>query len=690
MTTHSKDDVSRDGATQVSERAVGRFSRHWVTVALATMTAFGCGARVNGGNTGSETHWLQACDADSDCGQYSCLCGICSRACDSDGQCDEGDNPDGQCTARDDVDSDVKCATSDPERICAPKDGQVTPQPAPIDGEICDGSDDIRLLTQSYGGGPLPSTYGFFGAYGSSFLAIDGMCNFWVSRRLGQVIVGSVTDRSVLEGYETTYYQNLRRFAAFNPAGGCTDAGTFVVADPSGVVEFTCGAQDPPAGWEDTRTAASELASALTLLGERSTGSLRAVFVRAESSNSDIALWPLDLDPSAWVLEESLSWDVFARPGFGVGFAAGERAETLRMAAEDEETGYGKEFSFIGAQGPQQLRLLLRDDIPPKVFAALDAARRSIYGRDSLGETCDVGTGCDAGTCMTRSEAVGGGNACNTCITPDDNGSEWACQSNADCCAGLTCCVDCGEKSGTCIAEPDPCEVCTESGANWQPGDKACLPACVPDSVCWNECRGVCSIDNCEACGRSDECWAAGCEIRELGPFQVDCVAPTDTETPPDSSCSIDATDPALPGVTVHLEADACTFASGQGGQFRYTVTFDQSLDFTTEASQGCGLCGAASELDTWVSFRISDGAIAYCPECDVGCCAPTQSTAMSLDAQSVEGTVDWPGLQWSGPSDTTNQPSGAFPPGSYAATVTVELPGLGEVVATLPVEVTE
>lgn len=692
MTTHNENERSSiSGARRVTRPVVGVSKTTWGAAAIgAALSLAACGARVNGGNTGSETHWLQACDADSDCGSYACLCGICSRACENDGQCDEGDNPDGKCAASETIGSDGKCGGDVPAQICVSQDHSDTSEP-PTDPEICDGSDDIRLLTQSYGGGEVPSTYGFFGAYGWSFLAIDGECNFWLSNQPGQVLVGEVTDRSVLDSYEASYYQKLGRFAGYHPSGGCPDAGASYVADPSGAVQFVCDAQEPPEYWEETRDAASDLAAALTLVGERSRGSLRAVLLQATSESSNVAPWPLDSDPTDWVIEESLSWDIFARPDFGIGFNAGERAEALRTATAGETNWYGKTFSYAGAAGTQQLSLLVRDDIPPKVFAALEATQKSFYGQETLGETCDVSTGCDNGlTCMARSESAGGGNACNTCITPDDNGAEWACQSNADCCGGLTCCVDCGDKSGTCIAEPDPCETCVESGANWQPGDKACLPACIPDSVCWSECRGACSLDNCEACGRSDDCWAAGCEIRELGAFQVDCVAPTESEDPPNTSCEVDATDVSLAGVNVHLEADRCQFESGQGGQFRYTVTFEQALDFTTEASAGCSMCGAPSEAETWVNFRIADGAVAYCPECDVGCCAPAPAAQVSLDAQSVEGTVDWPGLQWSGPSDTSNEPSGAFPPGSYAATVTVELPGLGQIVATLPIEVTE
>lgn len=42
------------------------------------------------------------------------------------------------------------------------------------------------------------------------------------------------------------------------------------------------------------------------------------------------------------------------------------------------------------------------------------------------------------------------------------------------------------------------------------------------------------------------------------------------------------------------------------------------------------------------------------------------------------------------GTSDTGNAPAGVFPAGSYAVTVTVTLPGLGAVSASLPITVTD
>lgn len=45
-----------------------------------------------------ETHWLEACQFDEDCGVGHCLCGICSTGCETDRDCDAG-TPRGLCYA---------------------------------------------------------------------------------------------------------------------------------------------------------------------------------------------------------------------------------------------------------------------------------------------------------------------------------------------------------------------------------------------------------------------------------------------------------------------------------------------------------------------------------------------------------------------------------------------------------------
>lgn len=57
----------------------------WCAVCLPSLTA--CGARSQ--KVGGETSWLKDCKTNSDCGQGSCLCNVCTRACDNAADCQE-------------------------------------------------------------------------------------------------------------------------------------------------------------------------------------------------------------------------------------------------------------------------------------------------------------------------------------------------------------------------------------------------------------------------------------------------------------------------------------------------------------------------------------------------------------------------------------------------------------------------
>ncbi len=57
------------------------------------------------GGTDSSTHWLRACEADTDCAGLECLCGVCSQACAGEAECQAVDGAavcrrgrDGECS----------------------------------------------------------------------------------------------------------------------------------------------------------------------------------------------------------------------------------------------------------------------------------------------------------------------------------------------------------------------------------------------------------------------------------------------------------------------------------------------------------------------------------------------------------------------------------------------------------------
>lgn len=57
----------------------------WVVLGVAAFA--GCGAEVASGGTDSNTHWLDQCSNDTECGDLKCYCGLCTAACAGDEAC---------------------------------------------------------------------------------------------------------------------------------------------------------------------------------------------------------------------------------------------------------------------------------------------------------------------------------------------------------------------------------------------------------------------------------------------------------------------------------------------------------------------------------------------------------------------------------------------------------------------------
>ncbi|MDB4990377.1 MAG: hypothetical protein JWN04_5555, partial [Myxococcaceae bacterium] len=167
---------------------------------------------------------------------------------------------------------------------------------------------------------------------------------------------------------------------------------------------------------------------------------------------------------------------------------------------------------------------------------------------------------------------------------------------------------------------------------------------------------------------------------------QAVCTATTE---PPPVPCSVDATSHELLGASIHIEADDCSFRSGEGGKFRYRVELPSTIDYAVPASQGCGSCAQdRTDPGALVVARVGTSSMQYCPTCDVGCCSPDHAAQWTLKAESYDAVLDWPGRTWSGPSDTNTPLGGAFAPGRYEVDVTLDVPGVGKLTALLPIVV--
>ena len=55
--------------------------------AAGVAVAAGCSARVASSGTDSNTHWLDVCTSDAECGDLQCYCGVCTKPCGSSNSC---------------------------------------------------------------------------------------------------------------------------------------------------------------------------------------------------------------------------------------------------------------------------------------------------------------------------------------------------------------------------------------------------------------------------------------------------------------------------------------------------------------------------------------------------------------------------------------------------------------------------
>lgn len=112
--------------------------------------ALGCEATDDGTeglHTGTETNWLKSCDADVECGELSCLCGVCTQTCSDNADCSFSDS---ECRAPEDADTDVACSSAAAEPLLCLTESR-TPSGPPDDEEPEPGVNDSGTSPQMPG-----------------------------------------------------------------------------------------------------------------------------------------------------------------------------------------------------------------------------------------------------------------------------------------------------------------------------------------------------------------------------------------------------------------------------------------------------------------------------------------------------------------------------------------------------------
>lgn len=118
-----------------------------VILGFAILGAGACEDANRGG--GGETHWLGACDSPDDCASGTCLCGVCTKACDGDGACGEVSHG-AECfdTRSPGVSAHCPAASANPKGIClstCARDENCAPGSQCVAG-ACIGSSRLQIV----------------------------------------------------------------------------------------------------------------------------------------------------------------------------------------------------------------------------------------------------------------------------------------------------------------------------------------------------------------------------------------------------------------------------------------------------------------------------------------------------------------------------------------------------------------
>ncbi len=321
------------------------------------------------------------CSVDAFCDQTGCggpefdENGCVRQSCENDGDC----APTEQCTAVESV-TTSSCQTYAGACQCGgillpgPPGAFCTPRP-PL-GELCDGSNEVRLFAHS-GGGFVAESYAFVSLYGSSVLAVLGTCEYYAqSDGRGAWVHGTLSEAEAEALAESVAFERLPEFDAFRDGESCPDAGGQYLQTQGAAVMCTCGCgDDAPPGLTDAMSGAAEAMTDLAAQGEAlSGGSVTVVaLVHTEVPETPPAETP------EWTLGFSITEALIAGAG-ALDEDSGRRVddaadvtELRRLRSEYPGENVFSDYVFVHDANGAVYGILVRDELPAAVAASLDA-----------------------------------------------------------------------------------------------------------------------------------------------------------------------------------------------------------------------------------------------------------------------------------------------------------------------------
>lgn len=159
-----------------------------------------------------------------------------------------------------------------------------------------------------------------------------------------------------------------------------------------------------------------------------------------------------------------------------------------------------------------------------------------------------------------------------------------------------------------------------------------------------------------------------------LSACQGGAPAVPDSSTTTQGGCTVSSSS-TWEGITIRFPEQKCTFTlaeAAQGISFAYEVVVEKAYPEFRPILQDAGKCDHPG-TSTLFPYEVVEGNGQSYALADQGLC-PGFSSQPVVDLQpgTYPDTFTWPGVNWSGPSDTNNPHGPPFPPGTYAFNVTI------------------
>jgi hypothetical protein len=123
-----------------------------------------------------------------------------------------------------------------------------------------------------------------------------------------------------------------------------------------------------------------------------------------------------------------------------------------------------------------------------------------------------------------------------------------------------------------------------------------------------------------------------------------------------------------LPGVFTELLPIRCSYTVQEataGVDVPYAVVVNSEVSGVLARPLDVGGCWQPDQTGFETFVDVTGGGQHYC-RCDIGLCRDPIALQHDLAPGCRSATIHWEGVNWSGPSDTSNPKGAAFPPGDY------------------------